>query len=392
MDLFSQHRKNLDTEKEKLRYTPILRLRPEEKKVLTTFDFGNQIYPLIEIINEFEKKPARIVTEKIITQKRLKRFDEIYLPVIRTINSVKVFVDLPVHMSDNRKVKPEVLEFLKRVVANRVERTNYLKKLKSTSDRMIPVISTYSQRTNELNSIVIQEKDLRDEFKILAFRTFPKTIKADMIQIEKIARSVDYLMVDLDTYSADPADEDIADVLEILKSFKKCHIIILKSAIDSALTNVSLEHGKIIARANNELLRNYRLIHGHSFGDYAGIKKDGVTKGFGLSPGFIYFEPCKNIYFGFKGNAQKENSEKFKEYARTIVPAVINSEATKEMQASGLPYLSAENKGWQILNMINGGKFSGKSPRLFKRISIEHYLHCIRTKIENGDFIISSDK
>jgi hypothetical protein len=56
------------------------------------------------------------------------------------------------------------------------------------------------------------------------------------------------------------------------------------------------------------------------------------------------------------------------------------------MHTSSLDYLGVRNKGWQIIIDINKKKEKGKSPAKFKRIGMEHYLHCIKSRIENGDF------
>ncbi len=74
------------------------------------------------------------------------------------------------------------------------------------------------------------------------------------------------------------------------------------------------------------------------------------------------------------------------EFKLTIVPAVISSEATRRMNADVLDYLGIDNVGWKIIQDIDFGIDSGKSPAKFKRISIEHYLHCLKSRITNGDF------
>jgi len=58
------------------------------------------------------------------------------------------------------------------------------------------------------------------------------------------------------------------------------------------------------------------------------------------------------------------------------------------MQGAESEYLSAENKGWTMIGDIWDETESGKNQAKFKRISMEHYLHCIRTKIQDGYFII----
>ncbi len=74
------------------------------------------------------------------------------------------------------------------------------------------------------------------------------------------------------------------------------------------------------------------------------------------------------------------------EFENTIVPAVIESPATNRMQNSGRDYLVPQNWGWATLQNIQAGRESGKSQAKFKRIATEHYLHCLRVKIQQGDF------
>lgn len=56
------------------------------------------------------------------------------------------------------------------------------------------------------------------------------------------------------------------------------------------------------------------------------------------------------------------------------------------MLASGRGFIDNENIGWRIIKDIKGGLEPGKSMAKFKRISMLHYLHCIKTKIELGEF------
>jgi len=145
-------------------------------------DFGNEIYPYVEIFKEFERLPPKPKSGKPKKVREPKHFDEIYLPTLKSIKCDKVFVDLPVHLNQSRKMKKEVLEFLRGVVANRKTSTNYILSLKSLRDKIIPVISTYSQLTGEPNSIKLQEADLREVYPVLAFRTSESTFSNDMRQ------------------------------------------------------------------------------------------------------------------------------------------------------------------------------------------------------------------
>jgi len=358
---------------------PVLRLKEEEKKLLCSFNFGPTMFPCVEIFKEFERQ-----TEKSLN----KSFSETYVPLLAGINSSKVFVDLPVHLKPNNKMKDEVLDFVIKVLGSRENRTVHMLQLSALADKIVPVISTYSQRTGELNSILTQESELRSKFQTLAFRTFEKTISSDIQQIKNVARPQDFLIVDLEENPADPEDPYmIQTIMEAIAYFDICKIIVLASAIPHDLSNTHLLHGELIPRGDNRLLLNYHLLGGHCFGDYAGIKKDEVTDGGSISPGFIFYDPVQNAYYGYKGSERKKGEKgDLADFEKIIVPAVYNSATATRMQASDLLYLTTQNIGWTILAKIHLEDEPGRNQGKFKRISLEHYLHCMRVKIAAGQF------
>ena len=366
-------------------YMPVLRSRQEENKILNAFEFPEGMYPCVEIVKELDRQPVTMRKGVRVVPKKLKTFDEVYLGLLSAIKSKHVLVDIPVHFKTQKNTELFVIRFMQQVARNRKERTKYMLKLTSLAEKVIPVISTYSEVNNELNSIVLQEKDLRTVFKRLGFRTFPGTFSNDLEQIKKVARPGDYVILDIEDYIADAGDEDMQPIIEELEDFDACDVIIVKSAIPESTTNVGLEHEKVVKQADNRLLRNFALLNGEGFGDYAGVKKDKISKGGSVSPGLIFYEPVDNEYFGFKGEPKETNSEKFLEYQRTIAPAVFSSEPSRKMNASGKPFLSGDNHGWTTIKNIKDKKEPG-SPAKFKGIAIDHYLHCMRTKIKSGDF------
>lgn len=367
-------------------YIPVLRLRQEEKKVLTTFDFGADIFPYVEIFKEFERLPPKPKTGKTKTIRKPKHFHETYLPILNNVKSEKVFVDLPVHLKQSRKMKKEVLEFLRGVVANRALRTNYLLSLQLLREKIIPVVSTYAQLTGEPNSIRLQAADLREVYPILAFRTSEITFRNDIIQIVALAQPQDFLIVDLEDYNlTNPEDLlTIQFMLKYLNTFDKCHIVLLRNSIFNTIKNFELNHAHKIEEVDNSLMNNFDRLGAHSFADYCGIKKDPIEGGGGISPGFIFYDAVNNDFYGYKGSEKRELSD----FETIIVPAVLRSDSATRMQGSPLDYLSSQNKGWQMLENIWDKIESGKNQAKFKRISMEHYLHCIKTKIKSGYFLI----
>lgn len=368
-----------------LKYVPIFRGRQEEVKVLVTHDFGPGIFPCLEIIKEVDRLPpkprkTKKPDAKPIEPKEPKKFEEVYLPLLEKVNAKRVFVDIPVHLTPKRSMKPETLKFLQVVAGSREKRTEYINKLVDLKDKIIPVISTFSQRTGEPRSIELQERELRQTYPVLCFRTFAKTFVNDIEQIKKVSRPTDYLIMDWEDSSLDIEDEEQIDIIEEIKKCK-CFKIIHRNAVPGNLTNIGLEHGKVVKVIDNSLIEIFQKYNGTSFSDYAGIKKDDISKGGGISPGFIYYDAVRNRFYGFKGTVDKPIT-----FKTIIVPDVIASRATLRMNTAPLPFLSSVNFGWQMLNDINIGIEPGQSAAKFKRIGMEHYIHCLKTRIANGDF------
>lgn len=363
-----------------LKYMPVLRFRREEQLVLQQFYFGKHIYPCLEVVNATGETATKIDDEQV------KKIQQLQAAVIRKTYSERVFMDLPVHMNTTKDMMVSVITFLKSIAHKRAARTEYMLAFKELSKKVIPVISTFSQRTGELNSILLQEKDLRTSFETLAFRTFPKTFINDLAQVEQVARPNDFLIVDICDYTADPADEDMITISDKLQKFNNCHITLVSSALDESLTNIGLDHGEPIYDADNRLLKTYKQLHAHSFGDFCGIKKARIPKGGGQrSPGFIMYNPLDNRFYGYRGslNDKGKSNENLDDFHTIIVPDVMKSDIVRNMQSSVLPYLTKDNRGWQMILEISA-KHNGMNMAKYKRIAMEHYLHCMRTNINAG--------
>ena len=272
-----------------LKYMPIFRGRQEEFKVLKTFNFGEEIYPCLEITKELIRKESlpRTNTKKPSIPKKTKIFEDDYIPFINSIKADHVFVDLPVHLEVKRGMNLETLNFLQRVVSRREIRTEYLKKLIPLSQKIIPVISTYLGRTGKSGSITQQEKELRPHFKNLAFRTFMSTFFQDIGQIKPLLKSTDFIIMDWCEIELDIDDGDQNDIVEDLKTLD-CEVIIHRNPFPKDFTNSGLDHGEIIGAIDNSLLYKYAEFAGSCFSDYVGIKKDNITEGGVISPGFVF--------------------------------------------------------------------------------------------------------
>jgi hypothetical protein len=356
-----------------LKYVPIFRGRQEELKVLKSFNFGERIFPCLEII----KGPVKPKT-----------FEDTYLPVIGWAKARRVFVDLPVHLKILDEMKPDTLTFLTAITDMKI-RTAYLKTLKLLPNKVIPVISTYVHIKGAPGSITAQATALRKIFPVLAFRTFMNTFNRDLPQIQAEVTPQDFIMMDWEESELDDQDGDQMDIVASLARLN-CTVIVHRNPFPPSLTNSGLHHGTVIHDIDNCLLNKYSDFGGSCFSDYAGIKKDSVVEGGTISPGFIYYDAIDNEFCGFRykngGHKKDQVKPQIQEFETTIVPAVISSDASRRMMASPLKYLSNENSGWQTLKNIEKHLESGLNQAKFKRISMGHYLHCIKTRIENKDF------
>lgn len=354
-----------------LKYVPVFRSRQQENIVLKSFDFGDSIYPMLEIVKEYDRKRS---------PESQSTMEAIYGALIDNISARKVFVDLPVYLKERPSMKSEVLEFSRNVCGNRKRRTEFILSLSDRSDKVIPVISSYLHRNGEGNSLTLQFRDLQDVYGSICFRLLYNHFLYDWDETVSLIRKNDYVILDLDSLPPYPSPQ-IMKIVGLWRRLDTGFKIVIRSAINSEVQNVLLNHGDIIYDADNSLLRTFgEFFYADAFGDYAGIKKDDMTSGGTISPGFIMYDPIGDQYIGFKGHVKN-----LSEFESTIVPDVIKSEWVSEMQKCDYGYLDENNEGWKIIGKISRGEESGRSQAKFKRISMEHYLYCIKKKVMHGD-------
>src|SRR6185437_11711727 len=176
-----------------LKYVPVFRARQQEIIVLDSFDFGDNIYPLIEIVKAKDRSNSTAT------------FVEIYSRIINAVTARKVFVDLPFYLKESGSMQDEVLAFSRRVISNREIRTQHLNSLAALNQKIIPVISSYILKTGEAGTITSQTNDLRPNYPSLAFRLFVPTFETDWTEVLANATSSDYIILDLDTMPPYPS-------------------------------------------------------------------------------------------------------------------------------------------------------------------------------------------
>ena len=355
-------------------FMPTFRVRQEEVKVLLNTDFGENMYPLVEIVKEFDRKSSKPSNQKT--------FEEVHLNLINQINAKKVFVDLPNYLTINNSVSKDVVAFNLKVVNNIPVKINYINKLSPLKDKIIPVISSYYRKNGSTDSIIQQEYQLRLNYDVIAYRVFIETFNEDMKEVYQVANENDYLIIDIGRMQPF-ATSSLRNIVNEIKNFKTSHKILLRSAINTDIENTNLINGQIILNADNshlnpQVLKDFGV---NSVGDYCGVKKDNITSGGAISPGFIYFDATENNYYGFN-SVIKDLSE----FKNTIVPTVLKSDATKRMLSNQPPFLTTHNHGYQALldiQMQNGQNDKSRNQAKFKKIAMDHYIYCIRILIES---------
>jgi hypothetical protein len=349
------------------KYFPVLRSRQQEMDVLEKFAFGNKIVPLVEIIKEKARSNQKA------------HGHEDYAETFNAIKSEKVLVDLPIYLDPTVSTAIEVRNFFLSTISSLDERIAYYAHYRNLSPKVIPVISILQPYSDEADTLISQFNKLSAQFPQLAFRLYISNFDAAIRELNQIQlRANDLILYDIDTTDlTNPLVKVQRRAMDQVHSgaFK----VVIRSAINTDIQNVRLNHGDIIPEANNSLVELFSAYKFPAFGDFAGVKKDDITSGGTISPGFIFYNPDENLYYGYKGD-----SKSLSEFERTIVPAVLDSEIVKQWVAENSPYIQG-NPGYNRLVAISNGLESGKSQAKFKWISIMHYLHCINVKIERGE-------
>jgi len=349
------------------KYMPTFRSRQQELLVIRSFNFEKRMFPLLEIIKEKD----RVNNNRPVA--------DIWSEYLMSQNFERILVDLPTYIRDTPSMQDEVLAFNRTTLSNLQRRVDFFTMLQPAAAKVIPVVSSLFNKTGEANSITNQIVALRDIYPVIAVRTFTSTFDNDFEEIRANLTANDILIYDLDTVQ--PLNPLVKKQMKSVESIAGPYKIALRSAINTEIQNIKLDHGEVVADADNSLLDLFQsILKMDGFGDYAGVKKDDLNSGGTISPGFIFYDPIDNLYYGYKGEVKNLG-----EFQDTIVPAVLNSEVVVRLREEYPEFVSAENTGYQMLLSIQAGIDSGKSQAKFKKISMDHYLHCIREKIRAGE-------
>jgi hypothetical protein len=350
------------------KYFPVLRARQQEIDVLQKFDFGEQMVPLIEIIKEKDRKD------------NLRSPVEIYSEIISKVKAKKVLMDLPIYLIPKVSTSSDVRTFFLSTISNLNTRISFYSQFFAISDKVIPVISILEPVSEDRDTLIRQFEVLSGIFPQLAFRIYTERFDIAFSQLKELTlREDDLIIYDLEkTNMTSPIVVKHRKYLDDI--FKKNFQVVIRSAINTEIQNVNLEHGEVIGQADNSLkdLFTLRQYHFNAFGDYAGVKRDDLSAGGGISPGLVFFNPDENLYYGYRGPTKN-----LAEFETTIIPAVLESGFVKDWVKTGSAYIK-DNPGFDRLIDISAGLEPSKSQAKYKWISIMHYLHCIKVLIQEG--------
>ena len=241
------------------KYVPVLRSRQQELIVLDNFDFGDRMYPMLEIIKEKDR----------INNSRSPQ--EIWLGHITQAHATRVLVDLPVYIRDTSSMQDDVLSFNRTMLSNIDRRIAFFESLAPAREKVIPVMSSLLQKTGEVGTLSTQIQAARNTFDTIAIRSFTSSFEADFGEIQAHLAPGDILIYDMDT--AQPLNPLVKRHKARLDTVQGAYKVAVRSAINTEIQNIKLDHGEVVADADNSLLDVFQSILGmHAFGDYAGIK------------------------------------------------------------------------------------------------------------------------
>ncbi|CEG29818.1 beta family protein [Bacillus sp. B-jedd] len=338
------------------KYVPVFRFRSQERKALASTSISNKILPLIEI-----------VTEKPTTRSKNDTIDQL-IADIGNLNT-KVMVDFPMYLKlGNATIKP-VLDFLTPILANPKTRYNLLsdQRLVNKSDKIIPVV-TYDPNSPYINQyLTSQDTHLRKYYNQIAYRLYPSMFNNAINEISGLVKQGDIVLLDIDEAShSHPINPQMYKTIQSLALQKNISTVLIRSSIPRKLTNVDLDHGKIVKEADNSLLTEYRNLGFSAFGDYCGVKKDELKKGGMISPGYIMYSWNANSYFGFKGVLQQADS-----FETIVVPSITTSAVWNEFSVTH----KTNCNGCCNVSNIQKKLKKGNSQPEWKGFACSHYLY-----------------
>lgn len=338
-----------------MKYVPVMRFREEERKAFNNTALSDKIVPLVEIM-----------TEKVRSNGK-KSCIEAFYNDFNSINT-SVFLDFPLYLKTSRNTHSPVFNFVSMLRSTLHARTKlFLDPLLLQMKNLIPVCTYDPTLPYISNMIVSEEQMLRSYYNKLAFRIFTQDLSSVINDILLCAKDGDIILYDIDEHLHNNLSiQQTYKAIQDIKAHIDVQIVLIRAAIPSDLTNVELAQDQIIKRADNSLLKEYYQLGFDAFGDYMGVKKDNVTKGGRISPGYIVYSWQDNAYYGFKGNFEDAST-----FETIIVPDLLKSQIWNQY--------STQHKnscyGCSTIIKISNKTKKGNSQKEWKGFAASHYLY-----------------
>lgn len=341
-----------------MKYVPVLRYRQEERKVITNHAFSMKMMPLIEIVKEKPNIKMRDSFNVIHTRD----FSHINVPFI---------VDFPMDFPITRNTNGEVAAFLRPIQQNVQTRLTRFQQLQGIPN-LIPTVS-YTPGANFQNgSITNQSTVLRPLFQRLCFRLYLHNLANALLEVSAVVQAQDILLLDLE--EAPHGNPGLIPSYASINQLRNsgCISAVIRSNVPATLTNLSLIDNQIVAQVDNSLLTAYTTYGFDAFGDYVGVKRDSITEGGSISPGFLFYNWQSNSFTGYRGRTRV-----LSEFESHIVPTLIGSPYW--------PAYSAQHHqqcpGCLMIQNIRNGNEPGSSQAKWKGITLSHYLYTMEESL-----------
>lgn len=338
-----------------LKYVPVIRFREQERKAFSSTSISNKMVPLVEIMMD---KPRSNSKEDSI---------QTFIREFANLNTM-VMLDFPLYLNLGNNTQPVVSQFVRRLKANPRDRIRlFLDQRLSQIQNVIPVITYDPTAAFRAGEIPFEETQLRPRYSRIAFRIFPQHFQVALSEISQSIKHGDIVIFDIDEQSH--YNSVIRQMYPLISQtipqtqFTK---VLVRSAIPRDLTNVGLASGQIVTDADNGLLTDYRGLGFDAFGDYVGVKKDELTSGGRISPGYIFYSWSHNAYFGFNGVLNQPVT-----FETQIVPDLLASPVWGQYTGAH----QGNCLGCSTILDISQGNKSGKSQPEWKGFAIGHYLY-----------------
>ncbi|MBW5468476.1 hypothetical protein GPJ61_11465 [Brevibacillus formosus] len=341
------------------KYVPVLRFRDQERKAFLATSISDKMIPLVEIFTEKMRSNGRETSIEIFSRD------------FANVNT-SVMLDFPLYLRLQNNTKPAVRNFSQQIQANPALRINYfLNSHLIEMGNIIPVITYNPNIPYRSGALLSEERLLRQYYDRIAVRVFPQQFSQVISEAKGLLRHGDIFILEIDELSvSNPEIAPLFIEMNTKPSGVNYKTVLIRSAIPRTLTNTQLSPGQVVLQADNSLLRDYPQLGFDAFGDFVGVKKDDLTEGGRISPGYLMYSWQNNHYIGFNGVVDQPAT-----FETMIVPDVLSSNVWPQFAQS---HHHSTCFGCSTISNISNGTKSGQSQPEWKGFTIGHYLYTMQ--------------